>query len=44
MFKIFFNVCSLSYDDWEELVAALDIKKAAIVHDEELRRAISSKQ
>jgi len=37
-------IISLSYDDWEELVAALDIKKAAIVHDEELRRAISSKQ
>ena len=36
-------IISLSYDDWEEFVEALDIKKPAIVHDEELRRAIKAK-
>ena len=36
-------IISLSYDDWEEFVEALDIKKPAIVHDEELRRAIRAK-
>ena len=33
-------IISLSYEDWEEFVEALDIKKPTIVHDEELRRAI----
>ena len=36
-------IISLSYDDWEEFVEALDIKKPIIVHDEELRRAIRAK-
>ena len=36
-------IISLSYEDWEEFVEALDIKKPAIVHDEELRRAIRAK-
>ena len=36
-------IISLSYEDWEEFVEALDIKKPTIVHDEELRRAIRAK-
>ena len=36
-------IISLSYDDWEQLVEALDIKTAAIVHDEELRKATQAK-
>merc|ERR1740129_2325632 len=36
-------VISLSYEDWEEFVEVLGIKEPAIVHDEELRRAIRAK-
>ena len=36
-------IISLSYDDWEQLVEALDIKTAAIVHEEELRKGTQEK-
>merc|ERR1712029_289582 len=36
-------IISISYEDWEELKDALNISKAAIVHDEELRKAMKNK-
>lgn len=36
-------IISISYEDWEELKDALNISKAAIVHDEELRQAMKNK-
>jgi len=36
-------IISISYEDWEELKDALNISKAVIVHDEELRQAVKNK-
>ena len=36
-------IISISFEDWEELKDALNITDAAIVHDEELRRAVMNK-
>ena len=36
-------VITLSYEDWEEFVEVLEIKKAVIVHDEALKSAIRAK-
>ena len=36
-------IITLSYEDWEEFVEVLEIKKAVIVHDEALRSAIRAK-
>ena len=35
-------IISLSFDDWEELKEALKITSPTIVHDAELRKAISA--